>query len=324
MAVIKHPSAGGGDWADDLGTGAEIDGVVSLKSQSSAPSATEEYSKFYAAEAADGETVLLMHFDGSDTSQTMTNDGSGANGIASGTAQLDTSVQKIGTASLQLDGNSDYVSIADSADWTWAGEFTVETWIRFDSLTGWQYIVNSTADDSYFFRLAWNGSQWSYGLMATAGLISDSLLVDTWYHLAMTRDSSDNVRLYRDGVYKGTLGAVSGTVNSNSGITIGRYNPSTNQYLGGYLDEMRILKGTAAYTGTGSFTPPTTAFTATSSEMYVLDAAGNSTKLSPHNSQGDWEYYSKNTKTGKTVRINMEEVVRDLGQLTGKDYIKDE
>ena len=58
--------------------------------------------------------------------------------------------------------------------------------------------------------------------------------------------------------------------------------------------------------------------------MYVLDASGNQTKISPHNSAGEWVYFSKNTITGKTVRINMEEVVRDLGQLTGKNYIKDE
>jgi hypothetical protein len=62
----------------------------------------------------------------------------------------------------------------------------------------------------------------------------------------------------------------------------------------------------------------------TTTELYAQDSAGNATKLSPHNSDGDWEYFSKNSKTGKTVRINMEEVVSDLGKLTGKNYIKDE
>jgi hypothetical protein len=61
-----------------------------------------------------------------------------------------------------------------------------------------------------------------------------------------------------------------------------------------------------------------------SAEVYVRDEAGNVTKISPHNAQGEWEYYSRNTKTGKIVRVNMEEMIRDLEQLTGKTYIKNE
>ena len=63
---------------------------------------------------------------------------------------------------------------------------------------------------------------------------------------------------------------------------------------------------------------------ASSAEVYVRDEAGNVTKISPHNAQGEWEYYSRNTRTGKTVRVNMEELIRDLEQLTGKTYIKDQ
>ena len=59
-----------------------------------------------------------------------------------------------------------------------------------------------------------------------------------------------------------------------------------------------------------------------SAEMFVQDEAGNVTKISPHNEEGEWEYYSRNTKTGKTVRVNMEEMIRDIEKLTGKSYIK--
>ena len=61
-----------------------------------------------------------------------------------------------------------------------------------------------------------------------------------------------------------------------------------------------------------------------SAEMFVQDEAGNVTKISPHNEQGEWEYYSRNVKTGKVVRINMEEMIRDIESLTGKSYIKHE
>jgi hypothetical protein len=57
-------------------------------------------------------------------------------------------------------------------------------------------------------------------------------------------------------------------------------------------------------------------------EVHVKDGAGNVTKISPHNSQGEWEYYSVNKHTGKTVRINMERMIRKLEQLTGETFIE--
>jgi hypothetical protein len=63
---------------------------------------------------------------------------------------------------------------------------------------------------------------------------------------------------------------------------------------------------------------------ASSAEVFVRDEAGNVTKISPHNQEGEWEYYSRNVKTGKTVRINMEEMIRDIERLTGKNYIKND
>ena len=59
-------------------------------------------------------------------------------------------------------------------------------------------------------------------------------------------------------------------------------------------------------------------------EVFVRDEAGNVTKISPHNEQGEWEYFSRNVKTGKTVRVNMEEMIKDIEKLTGKKYIKEE
>ena len=63
---------------------------------------------------------------------------------------------------------------------------------------------------------------------------------------------------------------------------------------------------------------------ASSAEVFVKDEAGNVTKISPHNEAGEWEYYSRNTKTGKVVRVNMEEMIRDIEKLTGKTYIKND
>ena len=63
---------------------------------------------------------------------------------------------------------------------------------------------------------------------------------------------------------------------------------------------------------------------ASSAEVFVKDEAGNVTKISPHNEAGEWEYYSKNSKTGKTVRINMEKLVAEVEKLSGKSFIESE
>ena len=59
-----------------------------------------------------------------------------------------------------------------------------------------------------------------------------------------------------------------------------------------------------------------------SSEVYVKDEAGNATKISPHNEQGEWEFYSKNSKTGKTFRVNMEKMIKKIEELTGETFIE--
>jgi len=59
-------------------------------------------------------------------------------------------------------------------------------------------------------------------------------------------------------------------------------------------------------------------------EMYVMDAGGTATKISPHNTEGEWEFYSVNKKTNKKVRINMEKMIRKLEEFTGESFIEDE
>jgi hypothetical protein len=63
---------------------------------------------------------------------------------------------------------------------------------------------------------------------------------------------------------------------------------------------------------------------AKSGEMFVMDTAGNETQISPHDEEGEWQYFSRNTKTGKVVRIRMEKMIRKLEELTGDTFIEEE
>jgi len=63
---------------------------------------------------------------------------------------------------------------------------------------------------------------------------------------------------------------------------------------------------------------------AISGEMWVKDASGNQTQISPHDDEEEWQYFSKNTKTGKVTRIRMEKMIRKLEELTGETFIEEE
>lgn len=62
----------------------------------------------------------------------------------------------------------------------------------------------------------------------------------------------------------------------------------------------------------------------TSGELRVMDSAGNATLLSPHDDiTNEWIFYSKNTVTGKVLRIDMERLMKDLDKKMGGGYIKE-
>lgn len=61
----------------------------------------------------------------------------------------------------------------------------------------------------------------------------------------------------------------------------------------------------------------------TKAEIFVRDENGNVTKISPHNSEGDWEYFSENNITGKKVKVNMEKMIRRLEEITGETFFEE-
>jgi hypothetical protein len=65
-------------------------------------------------------------------------------------------------------------------------------------------------------------------------------------------------------------------------------------------------------------------FYVASGEMNVIDAAGNVTLLSPHDlATNEWIFLSKNTVTGKVLRIDMERMMRAIDAKLGGGFIKE-
>ena len=182
-----------------------------------------------------------------------------------GNAQVSTSVKKYGTGSISFDGTNSQLNYLSPV--FGSGDFTVECWVYFNSVSGTQCIFginfNSNANslsavrvdiDSGVFRFmgSTDGSNF-YFFQAT----STSPSTSTWYHLALVRNSG-TVTFYVNGTSAGSVSSVPNTLYAGTGGSrLGNLVYSSNNYLNGYIDDFRITTGLARYTTT--FTPPTSA-----------------------------------------------------------------
>ena len=239
-------------------------------------------------ETSFNKVSLLLPFDGSDTATSTSDESDNSHTITfAGTAQLDTAQKKFGTASLLLDGDSDYIQVADHDSFDFdAGNFTAECWIRFAALgnnTIFSHWANGTASSMSYYLTYFNGSgilRLGYYLSGNADTsYSWSPSTGTWYHIALER-SGTTLKVYIDGTSVISVSASTTALrNSEDPFRIGVFNdastgsPSLDWYFNGHIDDLRITKGLARY-GT-NFTPPTSAHETTGGDgnlPVVLDA----------------------------------------------------
>lgn len=148
------------------------------------------------ASSSDADTTLLLHFDGTDGSTTITDSSSvGATVTANGDFELDTAIKKFGTAAgLNGQSSAGSFSVDDLDDPDLSGDFTIEAWVRPSGLGGFQAILDTRrasgdvlADEILFdfngtgLRLFIDGSDRS----------SDTASDDNWYWFCLQREGTE-------------------------------------------------------------------------------------------------------------------------------------
>lgn len=107
-----------------------------------------------------------------------------------------------------------------------------------------------------------------------------------------------------------------------------RIDPDSNLKIGGTADrattagsnQLVLFNGTAPV---GTLVDGVSFYSA-SGEARVMDAAGNSTLLSPHDSvTNEWIYDSVYTPTGKRLRIRMEAMMKAINEHFGWDFVQE-
>lgn len=204
---------------------------------------------------------LLLHMDGSNGSTTFTDSSSNAFTVtANGNAQISTAESQFGGASGLFDGTGDYLSLADNADFDFGtGDFTIECWIKPSS--GKSIASGNATGDFMFATDTFNAGDIGFGRNGLAWDLTAASpgLTAGWNHVAVTR-SGTTLRILCNGSVAATGSGNTESYNVTNNLWIGARSTSgsPDQFFNGYIDEFRITKGVARWTG--SYTVPTAPF----------------------------------------------------------------
>ena len=164
-----------------------------------------------------------------------------------------TQVKFANTKSMYFDGTGDSVFVPyESIPSFGIIEFTIEGWIYMNNLTGNQLIVDkwvSGNSQGFQFYHRSTGSSLTFYVGSTIVVqdpSSSSISAQTWHHVAVTRDSSANVRLYVDGLKK-AQSTSNVSFDSTIDLYLGVQGSALNNYFNGYMQDVR-LSNKALYT----------------------------------------------------------------------------
>jgi hypothetical protein len=176
--------------------------------------------------------------------------------------------------SMYFDGTGDYLSTANNTAFDFgSGNFTIECWVYTGSSsqqtvierrgtgysTGdWVIFINESATSVVFYSFD----------VGSPVVVGTGLTLNSWNHIAVVRNGT-TFSLYLNGISISSSTSSTAIQNNSLGITVGQDNVSGGRlYFNGYISNVRVLKGTAAYTA--NFTPPTAPLTAISGTSLLL------------------------------------------------------
>jgi len=240
-------------------------------------------------------SLLLMHFDGNNACKEVVDDGNTGHVITQvATATLSKAQKQFSNTALFLDGNSDLLTIPDSADWDVvannADDWTIDMWVNPSSLIdpgpGENAFILQEEDSTHFWVLSYTAGlrfkAFDGSSFVDTGFAS-SLNTNEWQHVAVCKVGSD-YGVYINGIQVGHDN--SATVATFAGILkIG--SRGSGDFFHGYMDEVRIQKSnyfTAAPDAglTDTITVPSAEYTSDTNTKILLHMNSNDSSTHAH------------------------------------------
>lgn len=217
------------------------------------------------SDGLDSNVVLLLHADNVGNGNFVDSSFSSKQ-VNSVGGIVSSEIAKFGLGSIYFDGIDDFLELLDSLDWFFFDQdLTIDLWVRFAELPSngsavklisqWQDTSNLQYAYLYkdvgIFQSIFAVQFAAQSLVYVEGDIN-SIVIDVWYHLAYVR-FGNNFSVYLGGLKVGEVVDSDSLPDMAGNLFIGQ-NGNSIQYFKGYIDELRISKGVARWTG--NFTPP--------------------------------------------------------------------
>lgn len=152
---------------------------------------------------------------------------------------------------LDFDGVDDFVTVADNPSLDGFTVFTIEAWVKLNSMdankgivakrqgsaqTAYVLMIRGTTNRRVYFRI--NAEQNTFHANYT-------LTIGRWHHIAAVFNGNaaqtERKKIYIDGILRATGGSnETSVINSITNLTIGWINGNLTSYLNGSIDEVRI------------------------------------------------------------------------------------
>ena len=158
-----------------------------------------------------------------------------------------------------FDGSGDYLDLPTyNLNFPAGTAFTIEAWVYLNSLSNTNNLVLAVDNPIVYLTLRSNTDIYWYDNGSNRIASSTGLTTNQWFHIAVCRDSSNNMNIYVNGVSKFSGVIATNIGDASNSVRIGRLVHTTGGDFPGYISNLRI-SNTARYTTT--FTPSTTPFT---------------------------------------------------------------
>ena len=284
------------------------DGAV-LVGDALMPSISEPGTRLYNRAGVDSADVKLLIHGNVGSGQSFTDSSLSNHTITAGNDVTHSTTQsKFSGGSIYFDSDADYLSMPDSSDWDFGnGDFTIDFWLGYPTDTGaWAEVFSQgwvSGSDSWMIGIDWGTTNKLKFIYTTDGstdiptaYTTSTISTSAWTHIAVVR-STTTIKIYVNGIEEVSLGVATNTIyNSSKPLYIGQREISVGSYdYVGYMDEIRITKGTALWTH--AFTPPTRR----NLSAPVVDRSGN---------DNGGNFATKETTDVTTYRVG--EVIRPI------------